>query len=360
MTETSKDDDITESDRNVVYVTMPDLNHSKSSKSTSSKSGKTKSGKGCFIIKKDDENKEEEGITDGYCGKDLDDASSNCEEKCKSDADCSGKDSCFGGISECSPDPEEEGEKYCGEDFNDATKCADKCDTDSDCSNGESCFSGVTECMKEEKYQYCGTDNKDATKCVTKCESDDDCTGEEICFAGITDCSEENGESSQPTSTPTACPDGCLDCDSEAPLLCPPPELKRICDKHNNELYPPGDPREGEREANFIDCYEMCKPSFCCIHDSASKEYAPSCSHEFDNCPLYYPCYIVWWKLHDTIGPATYMRVEQDEPFYEGVKFEYFQQDFTKDQTFFQQLFGHHFDVDDAPTDDTFENEDNW
>jgi hypothetical protein len=54
------------------------------------------------------------------------------------------------------------------------------------------------------------------------------------------------------------------------------------------------------------------------------------------------------------------MRVEQDEPFYEGVKFEYFQQDFAKDQTFFQQLFGHHFDVDDAPTDDTFENEDNW
>jgi len=54
------------------------------------------------------------------------------------------------------------------------------------------------------------------------------------------------------------------------------------------------------------------------------------------------------------------MRVEQDEPFYEGVKFEYFQKDFAEDQTFFQQLFGHHFDTDDAPTDDTFENEEKW
>ena len=54
------------------------------------------------------------------------------------------------------------------------------------------------------------------------------------------------------------------------------------------------------------------------------------------------------------------MRVEQDEPFYEGVKFEYFREDFAEDQAFFQQLFGHHFDTDDAPTDDTFENEEKW
>ncbi len=358
MADTSQhNDETTLPGSNVDFVTIPNQHHGKSSKSASAKSGKTKSGKRCFIIKKDDE----DDVRGGYCGKDYHDAALNCEVKCNSDADCSGEDLCFDGISECSPKPKDEGEKYCGEDFTEASKCADKCDTDSDCPNGESCYSDVTECAKEEKDQYCGTDEEDATKCATKCESDDDCPGDESCFSDISGCS-EGEDNIQPTSapTPTSCPDGCLDCDPEAPLLCPPPELKRVCDKHNNELYPLGDPREGEREANFIDCYEICKPSFCCIHDSASKEYAPSCSHEFDNCPLYYPCYIIWWKLHDTIGPATYMRVEQDEPFYEGVKFEYFQEDFAEDQSFFQQLFGHHFDVDDAPTDDTFENEENW
>ncbi|KAL7470885.1 hypothetical protein ACHAXS_011163 [Conticribra weissflogii] len=155
------------------------------------------------------------------------------------------------------------------------------------------------------------------------------------------------------------CPEGCPDCDPNSPLPCPPPEMKAVCDKHNDELYPPGDAREGERIANFRDCYDMCKPSFCCIHDSLSKEYAPSCAQEYENCFLYYPCYIIWWKLHDTIGPATFLRVEQDEDFY-NVDFEFLTKDFQNDQEFFQQLFGHHFDDDTAPTDDTFENENNW
>eukprot|EP00956_Cyclotella_meneghiniana_P000533 scaffold593_cov73-Cyclotella_meneghiniana.AAC.3 len=142
------------------------------------------------------------------------------------------------------------------------------------------------------------------------------------------------------------CPNGCPDCEPDSPLPCPPPEMKRICDKDNED-------------ANFIDCYQMCKPSFCCIHDSISKEYSPSCSDEYENCFLYYPCYIIWWKLSDTIGPATYLRVEQDEEFY-NVDFSYLENDWEEDQIFFQQLFGHHFDVDDAPTDETFENEENW
>ena len=142
------------------------------------------------------------------------------------------------------------------------------------------------------------------------------------------------------------CPDGCPDCDPESPLPCPPPEMKKLCDKHNDE-------------GNFKDCYQMCKPSFCCIHDSTSKEYSPSCTDEYENCPLYYPCYIIWWKLSDTIGPATYMRVEQDEPFF-NVDFSYLEQDWEEDQPFYQQMFGHHFDGDDAPTDETFENEENW
>lgn len=142
------------------------------------------------------------------------------------------------------------------------------------------------------------------------------------------------------------CPDGCPDCNPDSPLPCPPPEMKRICDKDNED-------------ANFIDCYQMCKPSFCCIHDSTSKEYSPSCSDEYENCFLYYPCYIIWWKLSDTIGPATYLRVEQDEEFY-NVDFSYLENDWEEDTMFFQQLFGHHFDVDDAPTDETFEDEENW
>ena len=104
----------------------------------------------------------------------------------------------------------------------------------------------------------------------------------------------------------------------------------------------------------------MCKPSFCCIHDSLSKTYSPTCSATYENCPLYYPCYIIWWKLHDTIGPATYLRLDDETEEFYNIDFEYLTQDFGEDLPFFQQLFGHHFDGDDAPTDDTFENEDNW
>jgi hypothetical protein len=122
--------------------------------------------------------------------------------------------------------------------------------------------------------------------------------------------------------------------------------MKRLCDK-------------GNPDANFIDCYQMCKPSYCCIHDSGSKEYAPSCTDEYENCFLYYPCYIIWWKLADTIGPATYMRVEQDEPFY-NVDFSYLTNDWEEDPPFYQQVFGHFFEGDDPVTDDTFENSENW
>ena len=88
--------------------------------------------------------------------------------------------------------------------------------------------------------------------------------------------------------------------------------------------------------------------------------YAPSCAQEYENCPLYYPCYIIWWKLSDTIGPVTYMRVEQDEPFFEDLNVDVLEQDFAQDQPFLQQLFGHHFNGGDAPSDDTFEDPDNW
>ena len=172
-------------------------------------------------------------------------------------------------------------------------------------------------------------------------------------------------EPATPTTSPLGpptpeCREGCPDCDPDTPLPCPRSDMKKVCDKHNDELYPPGSDRAGEQVSNFIDCYDMCKPSFCCIHDSDSQVYSPSCAQEYKNCPLYYPCYIIWWKLSDTIGPATYMRVEQDEPFFEDLNVDVLEQDSAQDQPFLQQLFGHHFNGDDAPSDDTFEDPDNW
>jgi hypothetical protein len=52
--------------------------------------------------------------------------------------------------------------------------------------------------------------------------------------------------------------------------------------------------------------------------------------------------------------------LEQNEPFYDGLDFTRLENDLASDQVFFQQLFGHHFDTDDVPTDDTFEDENNW
>jgi len=144
-----------------------------------------------------------------------------------------------------------------------------------------------------------------------------------------------------------------------ANLACPSRSLAATCDKYNSALNP-----DGSRVAMFEDCYEMCKPSFCCIHDSKSVEYSPSCSSE-PNCPLYFPCYIIWWKLHDTIGPANFLRVSQREPFYETVDFNYILTDLNLDIPFFQQLFGHHFDQEidgdgNEPTNELLEDPANW
>ena len=235
---------------------------------------------------------------------------------------------------------------YCGNDQGDAeSKCSQSCTSDADCTGGGSCFDTMDAC-KPVVDGYCGTSFGDAqAQCSTKCETSADCTGGASCFGPITECQPE-------------CP--CPDCDPNSPLPCPKSTMKQVCDKHNDELYPPGDPKEGQRVANFMDCYDMCKPSFCCIHDSQSKELAPTCANKYLNCELYYPCYIIWWKLHDTVGPATYLRVEQDEPFYDSLNFAMLERDFAEDETFFNQLFAHHFDEDNPPTDDTFEKPENW
>jgi len=75
---------------------------------------------------------------------------------------------------------------------------------------------------------------------------------------------------------------------------------------------------------------------------------------------FYEPCYIVWFKLHDTIGPAPYLRLDDNEAFYD-VNNDDFVQIFVDRPDFFNQLFGHHFMTDDLPlTDDTFVDPNNW
>ena len=344
-----------------------------------------------------------------YCGTDRENAASECGTTCETAADCPDGAMCFGGITTC-----EDGERYCGTDRDDAgSSCSAKCEDDSDCPAGTGCFGGITTCPDAVGGGYCGTDLDDAgDRCLIRCESDSGCPDDQQCYGGVTACGEEDGyqgycdadyesaaeECKRPcevtedcpllmfcyaaeecqgdsddrapqqqpapvpeeTDPPTGCRDGCLDCDPDAPLACPRSDMKAVCDKQNDTLYPPGDPRAGSRVANFFDCYDMCKPSFCCIHDSLDEVHSPSCSATAANCELYYPCYVIWWKLSDTIGPATYLRVEQDEPFYDGLDFEFLREDFEEDEVFFQQLFAHHFDGEVPITDDTFENEANW
>mmetsp|Transcript_36662 Transcript_36662/g.88333 ORF Transcript_36662/g.88333 Transcript_36662/m.88333 type:complete len:292 (-) Transcript_36662:487-1362(-) len=290
---------------------------------------------------------------------DAEDAGSQCAIECGSDADCPGGGACFGGITTCS------GEKYCGMDAEDAgSQCAIECSSDVDCPGGESCFGGITTCSgPTPSTPPAPGQSPSPTKAKGPPEP-----AQSPPPTQVKDPSAPSLPPANAGTTPPVCPEGCPDCDPNSPLQCPPRNLKRVCDKENDELYPPGTEKAGTRVANFVDCYDSCKPSFCCIHDSTSKELSPSCSPstttartaQYDNCPLYYPCYIIWWKLHDTIGPATYMRVEQNEPFFEGLKFDYLERDFAEDEEFFGQLFNHHFEGDGPLTDDTFENQGNW
>jgi len=81
--------------------------------------------------------------------------------------------------------------------------------------------------------------------------------------------------------------------------------LRRVCDKYD-EL------------GSFRTCWQRCKPSFCCIHDAdpVINPTAGSCSSD-ENCAQYAYCYIVWWKFHDTIGPAIYLNLDQNDDFFD-------------------------------------------
>jgi hypothetical protein len=72
-----------------------------------------------------------------------------------------------------------------------------------------------------------------------------------------------------------------------------------------------------------------------------SNEVAPNCNKDV-NCAQYGICYIAWWKLHDTVGPATQLRLEQNDDFFD-VKASEIAEDQTNSQ-FYREMLFHHFD----------------
>lgn len=107
--------------------------------------------------------------------------------------------------------------------------------------------------------------------------------------------------------------------------------IRKVCNRYDEEF------------GSFRKCWEICKPAFCCIHDAPSDTniLAPSCSRD-ENCAQYAYCYIVWFKFHDTFGPATYLNVQQEGNFFD-VPNEEVRGDKFGDE-FFDQLYFHHFD----------------
>jgi|AntRauTorckE5430_2_1112549.scaffolds.fasta_scaffold00569_3 hypothetical protein len=117
-------------------------------------------------------------------------------------------------------------------------------------------------------------------------------------------------------------------------LACSDPNLRKICDRYDAEF------------GSFRKCWEICTPAFCCIHDAENNFEAPSCSLD-QNCAQYSYCYIVWFKFHDTFGPATFLDIENGEggngEFFDVPNSEVRGADKFGDD-FFDQLYFHHFD----------------
>ena len=166
---------------------------------------------------------------------------------------------------------------------------------------------------------------------------------------------------------------------------CAPTNLQELCNKYDRS------------NGSFRECLNACKPAFCkyrlllflllhnciygclfyvfthmhsnqhsfvprpihlscklligCIHDADPQlnYLAPSCNTDA-NCPAYAYCYIVWWKLHDTVGPGLFLRVEQDDEFFDVASAEFTEgtESISEMQEevdpFLSQLLLHHFD----------------
>jgi len=163
-------------------------------------------------------------------------------------------------------------------------------------------------------------------------------------------------------------------------LPCPDESLPQICDKYNN--------------GNLEECFELCKKSvssriysflsiysfsfllnntkmpflsrsqFCCTHDSDASTKGKSCADE-DNCKNYIPCYIVWWKLSDTVGPATFFRLPGSRNFLDffNVDVDFIKAELNIDPAIsnFRSDYQFHYTNDDVDLDDkVFALEDNW
>jgi hypothetical protein len=138
------------------------------------------------------------------------------------------------------------------------------------------------------------------------------------------------------------------DCDvaGEGSVPCAPPNLQSLCNKYDRS------------DGSFRACIDACKPAFCCIHDAPSdiNYLAPNCNTD-PNCPSYAYCYIAWWKIHDTIGPALFLRVEQDDDFYD-MEADEFDKYMEADEPFRIQVLLHHFDdIDEVIADGVVDNE---
>mmetsp|Transcript_1271 Transcript_1271/g.2677 ORF Transcript_1271/g.2677 Transcript_1271/m.2677 type:complete len:357 (-) Transcript_1271:215-1285(-) len=127
---------------------------------------------------------------------------------------------------------------------------------------------------------------------------------------------------------------------------CAPDDIADLCNKYDRD------------NGSFRECLAACEPGFCCVHD-ADRELnflAPNCNTD-ENCAQYAYCYIAWWKLHDTIGPALFLQIEQDDEFYDVNADEI--ADYQNENPFFQQVLLHHFDdiqviIDDGTVDNEF------
>jgi len=89
----------------------------------------------------------------------------------------------------------------------------------------------------------------------------------------------------------------------------------------------------------------MCKPSFCCIYDAKENYLAQPCSTD-ENCAQYAYCYIIWFKLHDTIGPAIHLRMQyqNDDAFYNYQNDDVFSPiEEPLNDDFWSQVVFHHF-----------------
>ena len=129
---------------------------------------------------------------------------------------------------------------------------------------------------------------------------------------------------------------------------CPPPNIAQICDKYNG--------------GSMEQCFQTCKTSVCCTHDSKSKSLSVSCADTAVNCVHWIPCYIAWWKLSDTIGPATFLRLEQDDNFFD-INIVYVKDELNdaNKAPFYEKWFRRFVDDDDGDLDDeNFQEENLW